>query len=97
MSILSLGSKWQFQPGSWAELLYELAIGMAVGCAHSSYLVARFLYRMISYVPLMLLRFRENTSRTDPPTITTESEKRLKVVAVGYGRTGTVRAPSFFF
>ena len=84
---MSVGSKLQLEPGSWGELVYDVSIGFIVGAAHSLYLMARGFYLnairpVLESVGLLdVMSARSDANR---------GEKELKVVVVGYGRTGTV-------
>lgn len=87
---MAVGSKLQLEPGSWAEFAYDVTIGFAVGAAHSLYLIARWVCLHI----LRVLRiFGIDGIRDSEINERGEGDKALKVVAVGYGRTGTVRSP----
>jgi len=84
---MSVGSKLQLEPGSWGELVYDVSIGFVVGAAHSLYLMARGFYLnairpVLESVGLLDMMSARNKGGT--------TEKELKVVVVGYGRTGTV-------
>lgn len=87
---MAFGSKLQLQPGSWSELIYDICIGAAVGARHSFYMVTRWWYERLLQPILHVVYdddlFNNNKNNDEP--------KSLKVVAVGYGRTGTVS--SFF-
>ena len=83
---MAVGSKLQLEPGSWAEAGYEIIIGAAVGAWHSIYLISRWWYLQL-FRPL-LRAFGFQLAETE---VQTNKEKTLKVVSVGYGRTGTVR------
>jgi hypothetical protein len=85
---MAVGSKLQLEPGSWAEFVYDVTIGFSVGAAHSLYFVARWFYLHI----LRVLRFFGIDSINNGRINEEKGEKALKVVAVGYGRTGTVRS-----
>jgi len=79
---MSVGSKLQLEPGSWAEFAYDVLIGISVGSTHSLKLIMRWLYNRLILPVLQAFGFKEEQEN--------ELEKTLKVVAVGYGRTGTV-------
>jgi hypothetical protein len=85
---MATGAKLQLEPGSWAETLYDVYIGVVVGAAHSMYIVGKWWY---VHVVLPLGRTVGMDWRADKQVISRDGEKTLKVVAVGYGRTGTVR------
>jgi hypothetical protein len=83
---MALGSKLQLEPGSWAELAYDVCIGIAVGAMHSIWITGRWWF---NHLVRPILTF---AGLMAPQTAESESEENeLKVVAVGYGRTGTVR------
>lgn len=83
----ALGSKLHFEPGSLLEAGFELCIGALVGAAHSVNIVANWWYTNL-LVPSLAL-FGINL-KTEKHVQSRDGEKTLKVVAVGYGRTGTV-------
>ena len=86
---MSLGSKLQLEPGSWMEAVYDVYIGVVVGARHSAFLVSRGTYKLIVHPVLSLLGIPNTFDHSEAATNT----EGLKVVAVGYGRTGTVRSP----
>jgi hypothetical protein len=84
---MSMGSKMQLEPGSWMEVLYDVYIGTVVGVGHSVKIGWRFVFQTFFASSLRLLGFEiESTDKV----VESDGEKGLKVVAVGYGRTGTV-------
>lgn len=87
MSFQASSAKIHYEPGSWQEIANDIYTGTVVGAAHSIYLVAKWWY-------VNLLRPILNLFGVDvPPDKIVESadgKKTLKVIAVGYGRTGTV-------
>ena len=85
---MAAGSKLHFEPGSWLEALHDFYIGTIVGATHSAYLVARNCYNHV-VVPVANT-FGANLKRKYKEVNSKDGEKTLKVVAVGYGRTGTV-------
>ena len=70
------------------EAVYDVYIGFVVGARHSAFLVSRGFYNILVQPILTLLGIRGLFDR-DQEINNTEG---LKVVAVGYGRTGTVSA-----
>jgi hypothetical protein len=84
---MSFGSKLQLEPGSWMEAAYDVYIGVVVGGRHSAFLVSRGAYSFFIHPILSLLGIQHINSQGEAATNT----EGLKVVAVGYGRTGTVR------
>jgi len=85
---MATGSKLQFEPGSWLEALYDVYTGIVVGAAHPAYLLKRWGY---VHLTLPLLNAFGTGLQSDKPVISKDRERTLKVIAVGYGRTGTVR------
>lgn len=81
---MSVGAKLQLEPGSWAELVYDVCIGIAVGAAHSFYIVTRWWNIHMIHPILQAFGLKLDQEETN-----NGKEKTLKVVAVGYGRTGT--------
>lgn len=76
---MAVGSKLQLEPGSWEEVLYEVYIGVVVGVGHN----VNMLY--VNFVRPYLRMLGMATEE-----VVGSGEKTLKVVGVGYGRTGTV-------
>lgn len=83
---MAFGSKLQFESGSWMEAVYDTYIGIVVGASHFLYLSSRFVWANL-LAPILSLFGFEVANSTDDREKNTEG---LKVVAVGYGRTGTV-------
>lgn len=80
----ALGAKLQLTEGSWLESAYQVLIGMIVGTCHIPNLLYRWWWGRI-FRPLLTSMGLQQLEDSQEP-----SEKTLKVVAVGYGRTGTV-------
>ncbi len=76
------GSDLRFEPGSWTEAAHDVYIGLAVGMGH--------VIKIFLYAPYYCLF----GSKESKPLL---SPGNLKVVGVGFGRTGTVGPPSFLF
>lgn len=88
---MSFGSKLELQPGSWLELIYDVIIGVVTGAYHSLYLSSRVLYT--HFIKPIVSIFIDLDKYSKTPGADTDNNKEregLKVVAVGYGRTGTV-------
>ena len=85
---MSFGSKLQLEPGSWTEAFYDVYIGVVVGGRHSAFLFTRGLYKVFVNPAFSLLGIPTSDALSEAATNT----EGLKVVAVGYGRTGTVRS-----
>lgn len=78
------GAKLRFEPGSWQEAVYDVYIGFVVGAAHVFYFVRRLVVNPI--LNAFGIHLGKDTANGGINT-----ERRLKVVGVGFGRTGTVR------
>jgi hypothetical protein len=98
MSMASF-AKNDLTPGSWQEIAYDFYIGFVVGAAHSLKLVGRWWYvHLIVPVARLFGRTLETENYRRGPASSDDARKsdvhdeegKLKVVAVGYGRTGTV-------
>jgi hypothetical protein len=87
MSFQASSAKIHYEPGSWQEMWNDIYTGTVVGAAHSIYLVAKWWYVNV-FRPI--LHFVGVKLPEDPVVQSKDGEKKLKVVAVGYGRTGTV-------
>ena len=86
---MAVGSKLHFQPGSWLEAGYEVFIGAVTGGFHSVYLVSRWWYANLVRPVLSACGLRLSK---DKVVQSKDGQKTLKVVAAGFGRTGTVRS-----
>jgi len=78
-------AKLQLDSGSWEELFHEVYIGFVVGVMHNWYFIEKFGREKIVQPSANLLGFGHLFLPIHGP----EREKTLKVVGVGYGRTGT--------
>lgn len=77
-------SKYQLDPGSWQETIHDVWIGILVGGAHNVYAVKKVCWDFV-FNPLakaMGMRIKEQQRHAGTP--------ELKVIGVGFGRTGTV-------
>jgi hypothetical protein len=74
------GSDLRFEPGSWTEAAHDVYIGLVVGMGH--------VVKIFFYAPYYCLFGSKVSIPLLPPG-------NLKVVGVGFGRTGTVGLPSF--
>ena len=88
MSFQASSAKVHYAPGSWQEAANDIYTGSVVGGAHSIYLVAKWWHVNCIGPILNLFGLQLNE---DKIVESKDGEKTLKVVAVGYGRTGTVR------
>jgi hypothetical protein len=86
---MAMGAKLQLEPGSLMETLYDIYIGIVVGANHSFYIVSRWWY--LNLFRPILLAFGIDWGVFEAKTAAAGTKETLKVVAVGYGRTGTVR------
>jgi hypothetical protein len=77
---MKTGSELRFEAGSWQEAAHDIYIGLLVGLGH----VFKIFVQM-PYQYLVGLLFGNAPLRELPP-----SSDGLKVVGVGFGRTGTV-------
>lgn len=85
---MAMGAKLQLEPGSLMETLYDIYIGIVVGANHSFYIVSRWWYQNLFRPFLLAFGIHLDVFETKVPA--QEGKETLKVVAVGYGRTGTV-------
>ena len=85
---MAFGAKLQLQPGSWMETAYDVIIGIIVGASHSLNMLRKNLVNS-SFVQAVFKLFGLVYNDEDAPS--TKRHEGLKVVGVGYGRTGTVR------
>ena len=88
---MAFGSKLGLEPGGWAEMIYNVCIGVVVGSNHSISIITNWWYINVIQPILFYLRIIDDTK-----TMEHDADKKLKVVAVGYGRTGTVRKEKTF-
>ena len=88
---LSLGSKliYLFEPGSWSEAIFDVAIGVLTGAIRAMYIFWRCIYVNIVRPIAKLVGIKLPEGKR--PKV---ADGKLKVAAVGFGRTGTV---SFVF
>lgn len=75
-----------FEAGGTAEALYDTWVGIVVGVSHSLYFAKKITNDML-LPPLRLLGLAAKEEKVRLPEGETPE---LKVVGVGYGRTGTV-------
>lgn len=78
-------AKMNFDQGSWQESLYEVYAGITVGSSHGWYFLKKNAMGLASPV---LGAFGIQTGGKKKDSLNEASE--LKVIGVGYGRTGTV-------
>ena len=83
---MSSTAKLQIEPGSWQETVHEIYIGFVVGVMHNWYFIDKFGREKIAMPLATLFGYGHLFNAIEGP----EREKTLKVVGVGYGRTGTV-------
>ena len=78
---MELGSTLRWKPGSWQEFFWDVCIGLVTGMGHFMY----FLRNWFVEQPLKLVGIQVFQPKRLP-----KGQGRLKVVGVGFGRTGTV-------
>ena len=83
-------AKVDFDNGSLQEALYEVYVGITVGSSHGWYF---FKKNAMGFAALVLGTFGLKTGGKKNNAI--KEAKELKVVGVGYGRTGTVSRLAF--
>ena len=96
-----IGASLGLEPGSYQEAIYDIYVGTVVGAAHIFYFVKRWI---IDWVIEPLLWVVGKNKKWKTGTSTDESgsnidnvqqpdtdKGELKVVGIGFGRTGTVR------
>ena len=69
--------------------MHEIHVGFVVGVMHNWYFIDKFLKEQIAE-PVQSILGLESLSSVDSHDQGEGKEKTLKVVGVGYGRTGTV-------
>lgn len=79
-------AKMNFDNGSWQEALYEVYVGITVGSSHGWYFLKK---NAMGFAAPVLGAFGVETGGKKKNASIKEA-KDLKVVGVGYGRTGTV-------
>mmetsp|Transcript_3142 Transcript_3142/g.8870 ORF Transcript_3142/g.8870 Transcript_3142/m.8870 type:complete len:390 (-) Transcript_3142:293-1462(-) len=90
------GATSNFQPGSWQELLHDVYVGTLTGACHFPYFLKTWI---MEYLVLPVLRITRLSSLNflpsshdsvgDGSSEPTETNGELKVVGIGFGRTGT--------
>jgi len=86
MPRMSLGTKLNLEPGSWLDVAREIVEGTASGFVRAFYVMTTWAYVNI-IIPLARVigvQLPEGKREKIPGA-------KLKVAAVGYSRTGTVR------
>jgi hypothetical protein len=79
---MKTGASLRFEPGSFQEAIYDCYIGVAVGARHDLWFLSKWLMNALQLVGL-------KAPQDDVPPPTEKGE--LRVVGIGFGRTGTVR------
>jgi hypothetical protein len=84
---LSLGSKLigQFEPGSWAEAVFDVIVGVLAGTLRTCYIFSTWVY--VNIVRPMAKLVGLHLPEGKRPKVV---DGKIKVAAVGFGRTGTV-------
>jgi hypothetical protein len=83
---MKTGANMRFESGSWQEAVYDIVIGCITGGAHYLYFVRKWVEGYLLNPLLKLAGMVE-----EPATLLPPNAGKLKVVGIGYGRTGTVR------
>ena len=79
------GATLRFEPGSIAEILYDCYIGIVVGARHYLWFLSKWTSDFL-FDPLMNL-----TGLSSKQALSEATPKgQLRVVGIGFGRTGTV-------
>lgn len=86
MTTMASTAKLQLEPGSLAETAHEIYVGFCTGVLHNWYFIDKFGREKIAMPLATLFGYGHLYNPIQGP----EREKTLKVVGVGYGRTGTV-------
>lgn len=80
----------QYQPGSWSDFFGDFYSGLAVGVGHSRWYIQNAIHKgWHSISSLGGWTSTDDEGRKDGKIQDTRRETALKVVGVGYGRTGT--------
>jgi hypothetical protein len=80
---MKTGSTMHFEPGSWQEAVYDVYIGTLVGTGHSLYFFRKYTLDLFVLEPYYYL-----TGQKEVPELPEAGD--LKIVGIGFGRTGTV-------
>lgn len=83
---ISLGSKQHFESGSWLEAVLEILVGSLTGSIRACYIVTTGVYLNVIRPMASVLGIRFPTGKRKKML-----GGKIKVAAVGFGRTGTVR------
>jgi hypothetical protein len=86
MRVSELGSKFQFEPGSWLEGAMDVCVGSFSGFVRAFYIMAIWTY--VNVIRPVCQQFGIQLSDGKRPKV---PDGKIKVTAVGFGRTGTVR------
>jgi hypothetical protein len=84
--------QYRFEPGSWLESVSDVAIGSFAGSMRAFYIMLTWVYvNMVRPIAKIIgITFPDGKR----PKV---SNGKIKVAAVGFGRTGTVRCPLVSF
>ena len=93
-----IGANLGLEPGSFQEAIYDIYVGTVVGAAHIFYFVKRWIIDLV-IDPLMWVVGKKNqqskkhaaTDDSGGNSSQPEDKGELKVIGIGFGRTGTVR------
>jgi len=80
--LMVLGSTLRWKPGSWQEFVWDICIGLVTGAGH-------FLYFLRNWFVERPMKHALGIDIFQPHKILPKGEGKLKVVGIGFGRTGT--------
>jgi hypothetical protein len=82
---ISMGSKMHLEPDSWLEAAQEIVVGTLTGVIRAVYVLSNWMYVNVirPLAKVIGVHLPEGKREKTPGG-------KLKVAAVGYGRTGTV-------
>ena len=91
-----IGANLGLEPGSFQEAIYDIYVGTVVGAAHIFYFVKRWIIQLVIDPLLWVVGKRQskkNSTADDRGGDSSQPEDKgeLKVIGIGFGRTGTVR------
>ena len=86
---MAFGSRLDLEPGSWLDVAREIVEGTATGISRAAAVIATWVYVNLIHPLACAIGFQlpEGKRQKIPGA-------QMKVAAVGYGRTGTVRIGS---
>jgi hypothetical protein len=84
---MKTGASLRFESGSVQEVIYDCYIGIVVGARHYLWFASKWFLDYLLNPTLKLSGFEAPQDDLPPPI----EQGELKVVGIGFGRTGTVR------